>query len=361
MRTLIALVLLTWLMTPSQAQITGQKNPAAECLRLDAGPSFGFGDEADRTRENWVAVCRQALDADPGNQRIKQVLARSLMANGQRADAIPLWRELADQNNAAAAFEIYDMYKSYFRDDVTAPQLVKRDEAERNLRKAAELGDTYAVLMLAVLLDRGSTVKRDPTDAIYWARRAVDRPDKSTSLGDMQVLLGCLLVKSPDADERARGLDLLGRLVQLERGDAKTELAIAIRADDPVRARKLLEEGLRGYAGGAIPPLADMLIKGEGGPADPKRAVSLITGRSASDVPCVKGAHGDLLIEGKLLPRNLQEGVGLLSICASWDYDARLRLMAVLAANPELTLWRPQYLIYDATEAADLGEPGAAA
>jgi hypothetical protein len=32
-----------------------------------------------------------------------------------------------------------------------------------------------------------------------------------------------------------------------------------------------------------------MLIKGEGGPANPKRAVSLLAGRRASDVPGVKG------------------------------------------------------------------------
>ena len=50
-----------------------------------------------------------------------------------------------------------------------------------------------------------------------------------------------------------------------------------------------------------------MLIKGEGGPADPKRAVSLLSTWGASDVPGVKGALGLLYIEGKLVPRDLKK------------------------------------------------------
>jgi hypothetical protein len=36
------------------------------------------------------------------------------------------------QNDAAALFEIYSMYNSYFRSDVNEPQLVKRAEARRS-------------------------------------------------------------------------------------------------------------------------------------------------------------------------------------------------------------------------------------
>lgn len=70
-----------------------------------------------------------------------------------------------------------------------------------------------------------------------------------------------------------------------------------------------------------------MLIKGEGGPADPKRAVSLLSSWRASDVPGVKGALGLLYIEGKLVPRDLKKGIDLFRTWASWDYDARLQLM----------------------------------
>jgi len=270
-----------------------------------------------------------------------------------------LWRDLAAQNDAAAAFEIYDLYKSYYRGDVDKPQLVKRAEAEAGLRKAAELGDRYSILMLAVLLDRGDTVKRDPEDAIHWAERAVAAPDKDQTLGQMQVLLGRLLVKSANPAEKARGIDLLERLAQAGNASGKTQLAIAIRASDPTRARQLLEQSLSADAGGAIPPLADMLIKGEGGPADPKRAISLLSGGRASDVPGVRGALGLLYIEGKLVPRDLKKGVDLLRNWAAWDYDARLQLTKVLAENPDLTINFPGSILYDLTEEAELGEPGA--
>jgi TPR repeat protein len=283
------------------------------------------------------------------------------MSIGERAEAIGLYRELSAQNDASAFFQIYDEYKSYERSDVTKPQIVKRAEAEQALRKAAELGHAYATLMLAVLLDRGDTVKRDPAQAIYWAERAGANLAENMQPIDMQVLLGRLLVKSSNADDKARGVALLERAGQRGRGDAKAYLATAIRASDPVRARALLEEGLRGYAGAVIPPLADMLIKGEGGKADPKRAVSLLTGRVASDVPAVMGARAQLLLDGKLVPRDLQQGVRFFSIWARWDYDARLQLMRLLAANPELTISYPQGILYDATEAVELDEPGAAA
>ena len=85
------------------------------------------------------------------------------------------------------------------------------------------------------------------------------------------MLLGRLLVDVRQAGASARrGLEILETH---EQGwplfGAKRELAIAIRKDDPVRARALLEESLSPDPGGAPPPLAEMLIAGEGGPADP--------------------------------------------------------------------------------------------
>lgn len=342
------------------AETPSQSGPARECLRLNDTSFDGDWDERARMRMAWVEVCRQAVALERNDLRLKHVLARALTADGQREEAIGVWRELGEQNDAEALFEIYDLYKSYYRSDVNAPQLVKRPEAERALRKAAELGHAYATMMLAVLLDRGDTVKRDPADAIHWAERAVANPSKDVPVADMQVLLGRLLVKSSDPAEKARGRALLEKLAQAGRGNAKTELAIAIRASDPVRARALLEQALSGYPGGAIPPLADMLIRGEGGRADLKRAVSLLGGRRASDVPGVQGALGLLYIEGKLLPRDVKKGTALLRNWAAWNYDARLQLLKLLADNPDLTIDYPASILYDATEAAELGEPGAA-
>ncbi len=332
---------------------------ARACLRLNDNPIGGDWDERAKIREAWVAACRQAASTEPANPQLEHVLARAQMSTGRRDEAIVLWRELAEHNDADAAFEIYDMYKSYDRGDVNAPQLVTRAEAERALRRAAELGHAYATLMLAVLLDRGGTVKRDPQEAIRFAERAVANPSKDVTAADMQVLLGRLLAKSPNPEQKARGVALLEELAQAGQWNAKAELAIAIRERDPARARALLEQSLRGNGGGAIPPLADMLIKGEGGPADLRRAVALLSDRRYSDVPGIRGARGELAIEGKLVPRDLKNGVDLLSIFAQWDYGARMRLLKILAENPGLAIAYPGGILYDATEAAELGEPGA--
>jgi TPR repeat protein len=359
---LLAFVLLTmtWLGHSARAEAI-QSEVARTCLRINDNPIEGDWDERAKIRETWVAACRQAAAAEPANPRLKHVLARSLMTIGRRDEAIVIWRELAEHDDADAAFEIYDMYKSYYRGDVNAPQLVTRAEAERALRRAAELGHAYATLILAVLLDRGGTVKRDPQEAIRFAERAVANPSKDVTAADMQVLLGRLLVKSSDPEQKARGVALLERLAQAGQWNAKAELAIAIRDSDPARARALLEQSLQGNGGGAIPPLADMLIKGEGGPADPRRAVALLSDRRYSDVPGISGARGELSIAGKLVPRDLKNGVDLLSLFAQWDFDARMRLLKLLADNPDLTIAYPGSTLYDATEAAELGEPGAMA
>ena len=173
------------------------------------------------------------------------------------------------------------------------------------------------------------------------------------------MLLGRLLVKSENPDERARGLDILERLATAGQFGAKRELAIAIRKNHPVRARILLEESRRPDPGGAIAPLAEMLIAGEGGPADPKRALSLLKDRS--DNAGADAVLGRLYAEGKLVPRNVQEAVRLIGHASQWDLDARRQVLQLLADNPEVRVNDPKRVLYDAVQAAELDEPGAMA
>jgi hypothetical protein len=74
------------------------------------------------------------------------------MATGQHAEAITIWRELGAKNGAEALFEIYDMYKSYYRSDPDKPQIVRRAEAEQSLCKAAELGHQIAAVRRIICL-----------------------------------------------------------------------------------------------------------------------------------------------------------------------------------------------------------------
>jgi TPR repeat protein len=327
------------------------------CLRLSDHSSEYLSDETMRRRtELRIASCMTAFAAQPGNIRLKVAVARA-MPHAQRAEALALLREAAAQNDAEACYEIYESHKSWDRGDLDKAPLVPRAEADHALRKAAELGHPYSTQLLAVLLDRGGTVKRDAAAARYWAERALANPAKDESRGNLLVLLGRLLATSDKPDEGARGLELLERLSKAGQFGAKTHLALAIRKDDPIRARSLLEESRRPDPGGAIAPLAKMLIAGEGGPADPKRALSLL--QAPSDTIKVKGVLGQLYLEGKLVPRDVQEAVRLIDLAGQWDIDARLQVLQLLAANPDIRVKYPRGLLYDAVESAELDEPGA--
>jgi TPR repeat protein len=336
-------------LTPSSAGET--------CLRLSDHSSEYLSEEAIRRRtELRIASCGMALAAQPENTHFKVAVARA-MPHAQRAESLAVLREAAAQDDAQAYYEIYESHKSWDRGDLDKAPLVPRGEADHALRKAADLGHPYSTQMLAVLLDRGGTVKRDPAAARYWAERAVNNPANDESRGNLLVLLGRLLVKSDKPDERARGLDLLERLSKARQFGAKTQLALAIRNVDPVRARSLLEESRRPDPGGAIPPLAEMLIAGDGGPAEPQRALSLL--KAPSDTVGVKGVLGHLYLEGKLVPRDVQQAVRLIGMAGQWDLDARLQVLRLLAVNPETRVEYPKRVIYDAAEAAELDEPGA--
>ena len=94
-------------------------------------------------------------------------------------DAVKLFRAAAAQDNAKAWLELYERHRSWDRGRLGRPQLVDRAEAERALRKAAELGEPDAIMRLVGELSRGTIFKRDPAQAITWARQAMTRPPKN--------------------------------------------------------------------------------------------------------------------------------------------------------------------------------------
>jgi TPR repeat protein len=329
-----------------------------DCLHHASVPSDISNEAAFRKRlQAWLESCKQAGAEDTTDPRLKIAWARALSADGKRPEAVALLRAAAAQNDAEANYELYETHKSYDRGDVNKTPLVPRVEAERSLRKAAELGHPYSMWILAVLLDRGSTVKRDPDDAILWAERAMAKPPKDTSQADIEVRLGHFLAKSAKSENKARGIGILERHAR-SRGDAQSYLAIALRSSDPARARTLLEQAAKTYPGHAVPTLADMLIKGEGGPADTKRALSLLRGKP-QDVSAIKAALGRLYLDGRLVPRDVKEAVRLIRTDTIWSHESRLQLIGLLAANPDIQIEYPGGVLYDATEAAELGEPGA--
>ena len=331
------------------------------CQQLFEEPKEYIDDAARRRR--WDLrhdACKMAFEANPSNADLKAAYARNLPYE-KKTEAIAMLREAASQGSAEAYLQIYHHHRSWDRGDLDKVPLVTRAEAARALQKAAELGHPSAMPTLARRLEDGDIVKRDIVAARYWAERAVANldPSKHASKGGLLVMLGSLLAKSDKPDERARGIEILEKLSEpghYQYG-AKTELALAIRKQDPVRARTLLEESRRPDPGGATVPLAEMLIAGEGGPADPKRALSLLKG--TSDSWMAQGMLGQLTLEGKLVPRDIQEAVNLIDRAGSYDFNARMQVVRLLAAYPETRVSHPKRTLYDAVEAAELDEPGA--
>jgi TPR repeat protein len=181
-----------------------------------------------------LVTCQQALAENANDPRVKMALSRALSVARRRDEAVALMRSAAEPDDPAALF---------------AP--------------------------LATALYRGGAgLKRDPTSARVWGERALRNSPPGMRTGDIQPVVGEWLSQSDDPEARTRGIALLESLPG--RGDAQSYLAQAVRASDPVRARKLLGSAAHTYPGHALAPPAEMLIAGEGGPKDERRALALL-------------------------------------------------------------------------------------
>jgi len=360
MRLFLALL---WVCAMAATPARGQPSPIAmaqQCFRLGDTPR-GFC-SAPKSIDcpgyrTWLETCQQALAANPNDPRVKLALSLAVrVVTGKREEAVALMRSAAEQDDPEAWLALYEEHRSFNR-HLDRPQTITRAEAEKALRRAAELGYPDAIFRLATALYRGGVgLKRDLADARIWGERALAHPPKGMRASDIQPVVGHWLSQSADPEVRKRGIGLLEALPG--RGDAQSYLAEAIRAGDPVRARKLLETAVRSYPGHALAPLAEMLIAGEGGPKDERRALSLLQ-QAPADAQQPKALLGCLTLEGRLVRRDVSQGVGLLLPWSQWDYDTWLVIANVLAENPDVSLGRPDGFLYDALEFAELGEPGA--
>ncbi len=343
--------------TEPEQLVGGSSSAATECVRLSTNRPDHFDEERlKRARARWIDVCERARIDEPDNPRVLYSLAAALPAAGERT--VELLREAAAKGDLNALRGIYETFNSFRRSASSLPRPITRAEAEAALRKAAELGDRKSIYVLTVLLHRGATVKRNPAEARVWAERLHANPPPDVSRSVTGVLLGALLATSTHSDERQRGLGLLEELARTGQYGAQAELADAVRAVDPVRARALYEATLRSDPGGAVPALVDMLLKGEGGPPDPARALGLLSRVTASDPAGIRAALGRILLEGRLLPRDLKRAVDLIMTLAQWEQGAQLQVMGILVEHPEITVEHPYSFLERGIEGAELGEPG---
>ena len=70
---------------------------------------------------------------------------------------------------------------------------------------------------------------------------------------------------------------------------------------------------------------------------------------------------GQLTLEGKLLPHDIQKAVNMIDRASTWDFNARMQIVRLLAEYPQTRDSHPKITLYKAVEAAELDEPGAMA
>jgi TPR repeat protein len=320
--------------------------------------AWDVGDEKYRKHlQDWLDICQRVAALQDAPVAVHHSLADAFFAADRRAESAAVLRALAAKGDADALLEIYERHRSFEQGDLDKAQIINAKEAGDSLRKAAESGHPKAMLRYAINLDQGRIIKRDVEEAAHWMEQTLARPPKDASTTDLAVSIGQLLTESAKPEKRARGLRILE---SINRPNARAYLGIAIRKDDPVRARALFEETLSAWPGISLAPLADMLIKGEGGPRDEKRALKLLQSHSNKSAPSsINEALGKLYAEGKLVPRDPQRAFELMGGAAQWSIDKRIALGRFVAENPAVRVDRPKDLLYDLTHAAELGEPGA--
>jgi len=88
------------------------------------------------------------------------------------------------------------------------------------------------------------------------------------------------------------------------------------------------------------------------------RAVAVAKLRAA-DAQHAKWQLGQIILQGRLLRRDVARPVKLLGPWSQWDYDTRLQIVRLLAENPDVEMDYADHYLYRTIEDAELGEPGA--
>ncbi|MDX8466295.1 hypothetical protein RFM26_11445 [Mesorhizobium sp. VK23B] len=319
--------------------------------------------------------CQAAMLGAPQEKRLTLQWLRVEVALDQPGLTwlIPQVKPLADGGSPEANFLLYEFYSVHRRDsaDAGAPP-VTREMALDALQKAGAAGHLTALMTLLRQYNDGPLLRRDARKLVETARHIIDAPVQGQSPGEWDAQLRAampLLIAQTTlekdgftGDEQQKAFHAVEADSQAGTNDsARSALAYitALRLgrgtpQDAAKARQLLE-ARAGHDDYAIPMLADMLAKGEGGPADGKRAIAMLPAAHVAEAgPMLAG----LLLDGKFVGRQPRAAVQLFNL--SWDLDACIRLAGSLLDYDGVRVDYPDLLVERLSDGADAGEPGAA-
>lgn len=321
--------------------------------------------------------CQAAMLGAPQEKRLTLEWLRVQVALNQSGLAflVPQIKLIADGGSPEANYLLYEVYSVHRHDSADAgPPPVSRDMALDALQKAGAAGHLTALVTLLHQYSDGPLLRRDAHKLVETAQRVIDAPVQGPSPGEwdsqlrkaMPLLIAQTTLENDGfaSEEQQKAFQAVDADSKAGTGGPEPSVLAYVKAlrlgrgtqQDAAKARQLLEARVASdqYA---VPMLADMLAKGEGGPADGKRAIAMLRGATknvAGAGPLLAG----LLLDGKVVGRQPREAIQLLN--APWDLDASIRLAKLLPDYDGVQIDNPDQLVERLSDAAEAGEPGAA-
>ncbi|MBN9084708.1 MAG: hypothetical protein BGP04_25840 [Rhizobiales bacterium 62-17] len=381
----LALLLAASLPGASWAQTTSDPEKIAAAEACDKGatspldpqgkaPPVPLGDinptfQTDVT-ERLVAACRTAAVAFPDEQRFAIQLARAMFMEAKPQDEVilPTVRRFADNGHIEAQYLMWRMHSTKI-DPLRNP--VEANRMLNYLRNAAEAGHAEAVFEMYSLRRFGGPLKRDRAEAVRWADRMANLPsqgpggdwkDKAELEATGRIQGAALRLRMPDlpAADKAKAFALLKQSHEAGDDIALMPYAYALRFGagtdkQPAAARAVLEKAPANDSNAKM-ALADMLLAGEGGPRDVKRALAMLDEKSLQYYSERARLLADTYLKGELIGRDprramaaLQNGFG--------DLDNAITLAGLLR-DYQMKVDKER-LLKLLSLAAVVGEPGA--
>lgn len=307
------------------------------------------------------AACQTAWVGAPDKPRLELQWLRVTIAIRQANIKLltPQVRKLAKAGGAEAQFLLYQLYRAHPDAGESSMVDVSREEGWTALNAAAEQGHMGAIGEL-IMLHRGVYgVKRDLRQVVRWARRMESAPPQGMSEtaheAEKRAAMPMVIARTtleedgfPATEQRAafRYVDGVMKAGGKDDGEAAGVVVSALRAGrgtskNPALAREILEQRVKSD-GNIVPLLAQMLLRGEGGPADGKRALELVRRPDQRGSDIARGVEAEILLAGTVVGYRPQEAIRALM--NSHDIDNAMLLAPLMIdyrtrlENPEATI-----------------------
>ncbi|CAN5275925.1 hypothetical protein BH10PSE9_BH10PSE9_00960 [soil metagenome] len=283
-------------------------------------------------------------------------------------------RGYAEDGSAEANFLLFQLYDAGSTGTFESRAGIGREEAVKALHTAGNDGHLEALMRLFGEYQRGPHMRRDFKSAGLIGRMIANLPSqgpggpsqyetRSQDIARADLAALYLIRDGFTQEQQASGFGVVKAAFEAKDENAVLPYVTALRmgrgtAADPAAARKVAEDAVAAGNGRALASLAEMLANGEGGPADGKRALSLLRAKKPEQLSSdAKVVLAGFYLDNKLTGRRPRDAIRLLTAGANLDADRRA---AALLIDYQQKLVSPYSLHDRLYPAAVVGEPGAA-